>query len=499
MTNDRLSIESAVQRLGDTEDNVCNTPPLHKQITRLHLNEGEPVIHVIRREPDPALKQNFYNRQMAAVELQAQEEESSPVLDLTPSADAAVQELADRSKEMPLRHPSIGEDSAFVLGPTNSNNEPRLADAGQDVQTSVNHKSILAKESGGAPVGQQREGSWAPIDVRTVHIDRPLKDETELEASQATVADKAQAKRAVQLGFELIQRRAHYSARARFIQALRIVARSMDDQTFTTNHTAALRNALAAYEEAVDFYPTSAKPDDDVNLHMILGGHNTPVLADIDSSRLTARQCVREYMAYAEQEFVTALGQDGFASQALYGLGRLEASRETASASAPQVRANRSLMLYQTAMLVDPRNYAAANELGVLLAKYGKFDTAVAALQHCVKHSPEPTAWKNLANLYRRMGRNGDARMAEMEASNSRARRSGAPFVANQPRVEWVGSEAFVAMNADANMQVARSARMIPPQQQVARPPVQQPPRSRNATKRAAKSSRKSFWPFKKQ
>ena len=304
------------------------------------------------------------------------------------------------------------------------------------------------------------------------------------------MSDKAQAQHAVQLGFELIQRRAHYSARARFIQALRVVSRSLDDQTFTTRHTSALRKALAAYEEAVDFYPTSAKPDEDVNLYMILGGHKTPVLAKADATRLTPRQCVREYMAYAEQEFTLALGNDGFASQALYGLGRLEASQETASTSAPQVRANRSLMLYQTAMLIDQRNYAAANELGVLLARYGKYDNAIAALQHCVKFSPEPTAWKNLANIYRRVGNHSQARMADARVHQTMARKPGTPFVANQTKVEWVRPESFVAMNANSNMQVTRATTA---------PQAQPAPLQANAPQIASpakKTANRKLWPF---
>jgi|GEM_PF-4310828 len=516
------TVKATVEQFGKWDSDVCNTPPLHKPVTRLQLNEDEPVIHVINREPDHALKEQFYGQQLAAAELEARQAEQSPVLDLSPSVDAAAQETVDRAGQMQLRQPGSGEwelemvtvdgeevvEGALVneLGDGDELNAGEVVESKRvesdksDPRVARFEEMVVEEEAARAARGTE-QGAWSPMDMRSVSIDRPLKEESVRRASQATRADKAQARRAVQLGFELIQRQAHYSARARFIQSLRIVARSMDDQTFTTTHTTALRNALAAYEESVDFYPSADKPDEDVNLHMILGGHDTPVLEDVDTGRLTPRQCVREYMAYAEQEFVAALGRDGFASQALYGLGRLEASKETASASAPQVRANRSLMLYQTAMLVDPRNYAAANELGVLLAKYGKFDTAVAALRHCVMHSPEPTAWKNLANLYRRMGRPADAHMAEMEANNVRARR-GAPFVTNQPRVEWVGPEAFVAMNADANVQVARSARGQagpPPMMQQGPAPRQTVAGRRPMVKSAGKSTRKSLWPFKKK
>lgn len=323
---------------------------------------------------------------------------------------------------------------------------------------------------------------WTPVDIRDVDVDANTVQEIErTRVSQATRADKLQAKKAVQLGFELVQRRAHYSARARFTQALRVVARSLDDQTYDTRHSDALRNALAAYEEVSDFYPHAARPDEDVNLHVVIGGHKTPVLQHAESKSLTPRQCVREYMAYAEQEFTAALGNEGFASQALYGLGRLEASKETTSTTAPQVRANRSLMLFQTAMIVDQRNFAAANELGVLLARYGKYENAVQALRLCVAHSPQPTAWRNLSNIYKRLGRTAEAQMAEVEAQRSMAMAPSTPFVASQPRVQWVDNNTFSRMNANANMQVAQK-------QPAAAAPQQQP-----VEKSAGKNS---FWRF---
>ena len=151
-------------------------------------------------------------------------------------------------------------------------------------------------------------------------------------------------------------------------------------------------------------------------------------------------------------------------------------------------------MLYQTSILVDQRNYAAANELGVLLARYGKFDNAVSALQHCVKYSPEPTAWKNLANIYRRVGKTNEARIAESQASRTLAAKPRTPFVANQPKVEWVKADAFMAMNADSNMQVTRTASLPNVATQPAVTPSNQTPvRGSLPTKTA---NRKSFWPF---
>ena len=231
----------------------------------------------------------------------------------------------------------------------------------------------------------------------------------------------------------------------------------MDEQGLTNSHSESLTKALRAYGESADFYPNKAQPDEEVNLQVVIGGHNTPVLRHTDKHQLNTGRCLREYMAYAEQEFLSALGREQIASQALYGLGRLEVDPESGSASSQVVRAHRSLALYQTALKVDNQNFAAANEMGVLLAKYGKYHDAIDALQHCVQLSPQPTAWKNLSNIHRKLGEVDQARAAEAEANRALRATPGTPFVAAEPRVDWVDARTFAqvspgdALNAPNN------------------------------------------------
>ncbi len=303
-----------------------------------------------------------------------------------------------------------------------------------------------------APAGRS---AWE-VDIRNVEVDTRNQTTSLPAPVHATADDKLLANKAVQMGFELVQRRANYSARARFVEALRIVARSLDEQSFSTRHSASLQRALTAYKEAEDFFPSATRPDENVNLHVIVGGHDTPIMNDANAADLSPRRCVREYLAFAEQEFVKALGNEQFASQALYGLGRLESAIETTTTGSSDVRATRSLTLHQSALKISQDNYAAANELGVLLAQYGQFDNAVAALQHCVKISPQATAWKNLSQVYRRMGRDEDAQVAAMNAQKTLAAAPRAPFVATRPRVEWVDANQFASVPAmDPNAQMA--------------------------------------------
>lgn len=300
--------------------------------------------------------------------------------------------------------------------------------------------------------------AWSPVDIRTIEVEATVVQDRNPIATTATYEDKVQAQNELQLAFELVQRRAPFSARARFIEAMRIVARSLDEQSHSREHSKALRRALKAYEEANDFFPRTTRPGEEVNLHVVIGSHDTRVLENADPARITPRQALREYLAYAEQEFAAAFGEEELASQALYGLARLESGNETTDANSAQVQAHRSLTLHQTALLVDDANYAAANELGVLLARYGKYEKAIEALQHSVRVSPQPTAWKNLASVYGRMGRLKDARMANNEADRALASASNtsAPFAVAQPRVQWVDANTFASISPrDPHVQVA--------------------------------------------
>ena len=143
------------------------------------------------------------------------------------------------------------------------------------------------------------------------------------------------------------------------------------------------------------------------------------------------------------------------------------------------------MSLYQAAMVVNPENYAAANELGVLLARHGKIDEAIVALRHSVKHSPQPTAWKNLASLYRRVGQVEQAQRAEFEALQAANIPSEMPYAVANPRIEWVEPDRFPRVsNGHGDMQVAQ----LPPENPVAQP-------STTSSKKTNRSVRRP-WPF---
>ncbi len=338
----------------------------------------------------------------------------------------------------------------------------------------------------------ERKRPWAPVDLRSVDVDLSVGEADNGKIEVASGENKRQAMKAVELGFELIQRGAPYSARARFIESMRSVSRSLDEQNGTHAHTAALRKALSAYNEAGDFFPKSTRPDEDVNISSVVSGHNTEILHDANVAAMTSGQCVQEYLAFAEQEFTKAFGREEIASRALYGLGRLEWDTATTTTSTIQVRTYRAISLYQSALVVHDGNFAAANELGVLFARHGNYQNAIAALRHCVALSPQPTAWQNLANLYHRLGKIEEARWAEIEATHSANAATGVPYAVAKPRIEWVNPEDFnrLAQNGNSNVMQLRGN----PNEPVARTASRPAPQPSERTNR--RFSRRPSFPF---
>ena len=188
---------------------------------------------------------------------------------------------------------------------------------------------------------------------------------------------------------------------------------------------------------------------------------------------------------FAEQEFAKALGNEEIASRALYGLGRLEADPRMTAASSQHARAYRTMSLYQAALSINPANYAAANELGVLLARHGKTQPAIAALNQSVRYSPQPTVWHNLAQLYRQTGQSQLAQQAELQARQHTVQPEQVPYAAATPQVQWVQPEQF--SRAGQPTPAVNVARL--PQETPDPPAKPQQPTNQRWTRR--------YWPFK--
>jgi tetratricopeptide (TPR) repeat protein len=213
-----------------------------------------------------------------------------------------------------------------------------------------------------------------------------------------------QAKEHIGRAVELAGRGAYFSARAEFLSALELIAQGLDQQHRTRRHGQALARGLTALEEADDFLPASGGMGQIRDLRAIVAGHTTPVLQGHPVEMLTPMEALQRYLTYAQEQLAVAVGQEAAGSAALYGLGKLYAALGDQPALSLKAAQPKAMVFYQAALLVDPRNYRAANDLGVLLARSGWYEEARAALSYSLRLHSDPVVWRNLAIVYRQMG-----------------------------------------------------------------------------------------------
>jgi tetratricopeptide (TPR) repeat protein len=208
----------------------------------------------------------------------------------------------------------------------------------------------------------------------------------------------------VRYALNLAERGAVYTAKAEFVMALELVAGALDADAGTSEHTNAIRAGLTALDEADDFAPKQLRHKRDLNLANLATVHRTVILKRADTSRLTPAEALQRYYAYATEQLAQAGGNEPIASMALYGLGRAESVAPFGTGIHSPLGGPKAIALYQAALLVDRNNHLAGNELGVLLARYGRIKEAETALLHSLSVSPRPTTWHNLSVVYQKMG-----------------------------------------------------------------------------------------------
>jgi tetratricopeptide (TPR) repeat protein len=279
-----------------------------------------------------------------------------------------------------------------------------------------------------------------------------------------------QADRRTRHGCELAGRGACFAARSEFIGALRLVAEGLDAEQKTNLHGRALAAALSAIREADDFVPGGSRLEADLNLPAIIAAHVTPVLKDSSDAvtSMTALQC---YFTFAQQQFAAAAGHEVAGSMALHAIGKLHAAMAEKKSTTIVAAESKAMTFYQAAMLAYPANHLAANDLGVLLARCGRYSEAQEMLQRSVSLCPQSTAWWNLSVVHRQLGQPVPAMQAATEAELSRkvelSRRQQQPGGGNE-FVRWVDSQAFA--QTSLNTPTSPGAITPPPARTAGRP-----------------------------
>jgi tetratricopeptide (TPR) repeat protein len=299
--------------------------------------------------------------------------------------------------------------------------EPALADRGE-----MSPAMPLADAPDGQvlPDGEYTKLPWAEPNQRGPEL----------------VAEMKRADERVLKGYDLASRGAVYAARAEFISAIKIIAQAYDNQEGTRRYSKAANAGLTAIKEASDFTRTSPTLRE-VEIASVLVGHSTPVLKDSDTSDMPPMAAARCYYNYAQEQLSAAVGQEICGSMALYAMGKVAVMSAKPIGTTSENSAQ-AMALYRAALIACPKNFRAANELGVLLAQNGQYELARDLLIRSVVVSPQATTWKNLAAIHTRIG---EHQVAERAKQRALAMQQHGQDLSSTPAVQWVDPAVFAS------------------------------------------------------
>jgi tetratricopeptide (TPR) repeat protein len=225
-----------------------------------------------------------------------------------------------------------------------------------------------------------------------------------------------QSDQQIRHGFELADRGAYFAARAEFTAALRLIAQGLDSEENTTIHSQALSAGLTALQEAQDFVPAQGRLEGGIDLQAVVAAHDTPLLKNAPVQQVQAMRALTQYHTYAQEQLAVSAGHEVSGSMALGALGKMHAAiagKPNPEIAVPEAKA---IVFFQAALLVCPKNYMAANDLGVLLAHNGDNAGARRVLEHSVLICRTSENLNNLSVVYRQLG---EQRLSALAAQKS--------------------------------------------------------------------------------
>lgn len=304
----------------------------------------------------------------------------------------------------------------------------------------------------GIAVEYREEGPWPSTTAVDDAEPRPLPISVAGPPSAAEARSQALEMAAresdlhVRRAFELGGRRAWFAARAEFVLGLRTLAQALDNERQTTVHSRALAAGWTALREAQDFLPGPSHLEADLDLAVLVSGHRTPALKQAGLDRRTPVSAFQCYLTFAQEQLAAAAGDELAGAMALYGLGKLHAAMAGQPGIADRSAAPKAVAFYQAALLVNRHHYMASNDLGVLLARAGRYEDARMALEHSVSLCSQSAGWHNLAAVYRQLGRldlAGQAQRHWATAMRAETARLGGNPMSPHPAVRWVDPKGF--------------------------------------------------------
>lgn len=264
-------------------------------------------------------------------------------------------------------------------------------------------------------------------------------------SAMQAVAERALAK--AEQASTMAQRGMLYSARTELIEALTLIAQSLDVEQATSAHATALAAGLNALQEAKDFARSGSQAPASAAVAAIAAGHRTTLFHNAAAAPMSPVIAQQQYFGYAQEQVAQAAGQLPAASQILYRLGRLQTALAAHDADSLALHGPQAIVFHQAALITDRGNWLAANELGVLYTRYGQLAAAKEMLLASVTLHPHVAGWQNLAVVHRRLGENDLASRADYERQ-ALAKSGGSVQDASQV-VRWVDTKTFAASGAN--------------------------------------------------
>jgi predicted Zn-dependent protease len=239
---------------------------------------------------------------------------------------------------------------------------------------------------------------------------------------------------------DLANRGALFAAREDLIQSLRLATQSLDAAEGTNGYSQALEQGLTALVEAEDFALHGAAATTPMQMEQIVAGHRTPVLKNLAEQEVSPVIAMQRYYGFAGDRLTAAAGELPAASDTLFWLGKVHNSLARQSVQADRLQGPQAMVCFRAALSVAPQHYLAANELGVLLARYGQLHDAKRLLQQSVTTRPHAEGWQNLVVVHNRLGEGELAKLAEQELA---AVTGGRGMNSGKPAVNWLEPKAF--------------------------------------------------------
>ncbi|MBN2474890.1 MAG: hypothetical protein JXB62_09810 [Pirellulales bacterium] len=333
-------------------------------------------------------------------------------------------------------------------------------------QPTLNARGSHHAEANAAPQPLRTAGGQPPRTVAAPPALLPMQAEVQPARSEQLEQIARQADALVRHGFDLADLRAYFAARAEFVRALRLIAQGLDAEHRTDAHSRHLAEGLTAIKEAEDFMPDGSQLEADLDISAIVASHHTPVLKGMATGAMAPLVALKCYFTYAQEQLAAAADREVAGSMALHALGKLHAALGRSGRGRVAAAEAKAMVFYQAALLVYRGNHMAANDLGVLLARCGHDTAAEEFLKHSLSICQQSTGWRNLAAVYRNLGRAGLAQRAEQLATTAQraeiARRQGQRMPARRD-VRWVDPNTFSRAGAAANPSPSSSAASPPP------------------------------------